>query len=59
VAADMEGRVMTQVFDPGALSTRTCYLVDSFGAADRPSTAKDEDRESLEKKLKSLGYIHE
>ncbi len=55
IAMDMEGRVMTQVLD----SPWTCYLVDTFGGAGADTTLADEDRESLEKKLRSLGYIHE
>jgi predicted AlkP superfamily phosphohydrolase/phosphomutase len=59
VAMDMEGRVMIQVLDAEELATRTCYLVDTFGPTLRRAAPADEDRESLEKKLKSLGYIHE
>jgi predicted AlkP superfamily phosphohydrolase/phosphomutase len=59
VASDMEGRVMTQVLDTDMLTSRTCYLVDTFGKADRRAAPEDEERESLEKKLRSLGYIHE
>ncbi|UCH84244.1 MAG: alkaline phosphatase family protein [Candidatus Latescibacterota bacterium] len=59
VGMDMEGRVMTQVFEPGELASRTCLLVDTFGRTARKAAAPDEERESLEKKLRSLGYIHE
>jgi hypothetical protein len=59
VASDMEGRVMTGVFDTNMLTSHTCYLVDTFGKADRQAVPVDEERESLEKKLRSLGYIHE
>ncbi|UCG51776.1 MAG: alkaline phosphatase family protein [Candidatus Latescibacterota bacterium] len=56
IALDMEGRVMTQTFEEDDLASQTCYLVDTFDQL-MPRVAIDKDRDSLEKELRSLGYI--
>lgn len=58
IAADMDGKVMTNVFDPGVLSSLQCFVVDDFAELSRGANPVKGDRESLEKKLRSLGYVH-
>ena len=56
VAADMDGRVMTDVFAP-APPTPPLYVVEQFEDIPWESVVTDVERDSLEKRLRNLGYI--
>jgi predicted AlkP superfamily phosphohydrolase/phosphomutase len=58
IARDMDGRVMTQVFREEELAGRSCSIVDGYAQTEGKAFASDEERESLEDKLRSLGYVH-
>ena len=58
IAADMDGKVMTKIFDPELLASLPCFVTDNFGELSRGTPAVRGERESLEKKLRSLGYVH-
>jgi predicted AlkP superfamily phosphohydrolase/phosphomutase len=57
VAHDMQGQVMADVFQPGFVSRKPLFVVDDYAEIPREALVRDVDRESLEKKLRSLGYI--
>ena len=56
-SAQMDGRIMTDVLDEDLLAEKTRYIVENYRDVPRETLAVDEKRESLEKKLRSLGYI--
>jgi predicted AlkP superfamily phosphohydrolase/phosphomutase len=57
VSADMDGRVMSHIMDAEMIADRELYTVNNYAEFfDNPRLA-DEKYESMEKKLKSLGYI--
>jgi predicted AlkP superfamily phosphohydrolase/phosphomutase len=56
--SDLDGRVMAGALDPDQLHFRPRYVIEDFGALPTRAIVSDEQRESLEKKLKSLGYVH-
>jgi predicted AlkP superfamily phosphohydrolase/phosphomutase len=55
VAADMDGRVMSDIFERRLLVEKALYRVDDYAEISREPS--DTDRESLADKLRSLGYI--
>jgi len=57
VAADMDGRVMADVLERRLLAERALYRVTDYTGISRRSSPSDAERESLEDKLRSLGYI--
>jgi predicted AlkP superfamily phosphohydrolase/phosphomutase len=56
-AADMDGRVMYEVFREGYVKAQESLLVKDYSDVPRATVAVDDDKESLEKKLRSLGYV--
>jgi predicted AlkP superfamily phosphohydrolase/phosphomutase len=56
-AADMDGRAMLGVFRGEYTDGREFYEVPDYGEIPREFIAVEEDTESLEKKLKALGYV--
>jgi predicted AlkP superfamily phosphohydrolase/phosphomutase len=56
-AADMDGRPMLDVFDAGYVASRESYVVNDLSEIERELFVADEDNETLEKKLRSLGYV--
>ncbi len=57
VAADMDGRVMADVLERRLLADRALYRVADYAGISRASSTSNAERESLEDKLRSLGYI--
>ncbi len=57
VSAAMEGHALTEFFDPGYVSRRPLLVTRGYRDIPREGVAVDDEREELEKKLKSLGYI--
>jgi predicted AlkP superfamily phosphohydrolase/phosphomutase len=57
VAPDMDGRVIQQLFKPQLLRDRPLYVNAGYRDIPRSTFSDDVDRESLKKKLESLGYI--
>jgi hypothetical protein len=57
IAGDMDGQVMFDVFEDRRLAGRSVYVVDACTRIIDRATPDDVVRESLEKKLRSLGYI--
>jgi predicted AlkP superfamily phosphohydrolase/phosphomutase len=56
IADDMDGELMREIFEPSLLANNALYVVDNYAEV-MTATADDVDRESLEEKLRSLGYI--
>jgi predicted AlkP superfamily phosphohydrolase/phosphomutase len=57
VAEDMDGRVMFELLDEGWVAGREKFVLRDFSEIQREFVAVEKDTESLEKKLKSLGYV--
>jgi predicted AlkP superfamily phosphohydrolase/phosphomutase len=53
----MDGKVMADVFAPDRLAVKEYYTVGDFGLLSRDAPGSEEERGSLEKKLRSLGYV--
>jgi hypothetical protein len=53
----MDGRVLTEIFEPGDGATEPIYVVDEYNEIVRRSLATSVRRDSLEKQLRTLGYI--
>jgi hypothetical protein len=58
VAADMDGRVIFDVFQDDFVSRNPELVIPDYGEIRRDFVAVEEDTESFEKKLRSLGYVH-
>jgi predicted AlkP superfamily phosphohydrolase/phosphomutase len=58
-APDMDGVPIFDALEPGALARKTHFVVEEYALIPRDGVAADDDLEDLEKKLKSLGYIHQ
>lgn len=56
VAEDLDGTIIDALFEPGMLARLPRYLVKDYGGV-LTARSTGTDREDLEKKLKSLGYI--
>ena len=57
VARNMDGRVMASIFEPQYVAQRPCFVVSHYDQIPQETVVSDEQRESLEKKLRNLGYI--
>jgi len=57
VGDDVDGRVMTELFEPDVVAGRPLFVSKGYGEARRPDSEKVAGREELERKLRSLGYI--
>ncbi len=57
LAGNFDGKIMENVLEPGVFTKRPVALVDKYADIARTSVLPDDDREAMEKKLKSLGYI--
>jgi hypothetical protein len=55
--ATMDGRIMTNLLDRGSLGNKTRYVLENYNQIRGEPTHVDRARESLEKRLRSLGYI--
>ncbi|MBU1073477.1 alkaline phosphatase family protein, partial [bacterium] len=55
--ADMDGRIMAEAFESRALARRPHYVIEDLGVLSRGESVSDEERETLERSLRSLGYI--
>jgi hypothetical protein len=58
VAPDMDGAAMTDIFESDLLENRPLFVNENYRDIPKERVLDAEDRGSLEKKLKSLGYIH-
>lgn len=56
VARDMDGQVMLDLFEPAFTAKNAVFTVPDYKDIPREFIAVDEDKEDLEKKLRSLGY---
>lgn len=56
-AADMDGRLIYEVFNESYVKAHERYVVEDYDDIPRATVATDDDTESLEKKLRSLGYV--
>jgi predicted AlkP superfamily phosphohydrolase/phosphomutase len=56
-AADMDGRVIFDVFHEEYVETHESYVVKDYGEIPHEAVAQEELGEPLEKKLRSLGYV--
>jgi len=52
-----DGTIISEIFEPDALARKPRYVVEDYAALPRQTDLDDERRESLEKQLRSLGYI--
>lgn len=57
IAADMDGEVMIDIFERRSLAEKPIHLVDDYSQIPRKFVIPDADRELLQKKLLSLGYL--
>lgn len=57
VSPDMDGRVMTHILDADMIANRELYTINNYAEFFDNPRLSDEESESMEKKLKSLGYI--
>lgn len=57
VARDMDGRVMTGVFEPSIVEALELPVVEAYHRIPRAELAVEAKRDSLEKQLRNLGYI--
>ncbi len=57
VSPDMDGRVMSHIIDAKMIAERRLYAVNNYAEFYDNTRMSDEELESMEKKLKSLGYI--
>ncbi len=57
-AEDMDGRGILDALVPGFVASHTSYTVADYREIPRDFVAVEKDTEPLEKKLKSLGYVH-
>ena len=57
LAPDVDGHIMTSILEADLMENLDRYIVDAYDWGDWRSMATDTDRDSLEKKLRSLGYI--
>lgn len=57
LSADMDGHVLTGALEDDLLSDRPALVTAGYRDIPREGPAAEEDREELEKKLRSLGYI--
>ena len=57
-AEDMDGRGIFDALEPGFVTSLTSYTVADYREIPRDFVAVEKDTEPLEKKLKSLGYVH-
>jgi predicted AlkP superfamily phosphohydrolase/phosphomutase len=57
VSPDMDGRVMSHILDEGMIADSEFYSVTGYREFFDNTRISDEKMESMEKKLKSLGYI--
>ncbi|NIM18790.1 MAG: hypothetical protein GTO51_00845 [Candidatus Latescibacteria bacterium] len=57
VSPESHGQVMTQVFETSILESMALYTIESYDDVFEAIAVSDEERESLEEKLRSLGYI--
>jgi predicted AlkP superfamily phosphohydrolase/phosphomutase len=57
VAPDMDGELMLDIFRPNYLANRPLFINNGYRDIPKETVLDAEDRESLQKKLKSLGYI--
>ena len=53
VAADMDGHIIENIFE----HRKDVFVVDDYSKVRRATVAEDVDREALDKKLRSLGYV--
>ncbi len=58
VAADMDGRVMFDVLHGKYVAATPQYELDDYHEISREFIAVEQETESLEKKLRALGYVH-
>jgi hypothetical protein len=58
VAADMDGRVISGAFADEFVRMHELYVIKDYSEIPRETVIVEKDTESLEKKLKSLGYVH-
>jgi predicted AlkP superfamily phosphohydrolase/phosphomutase len=56
-AADMDGRAMFEVFHDRYLTQNPEFIIDNYSEIRREFMAAEKDTESLEKTLRSLGYV--
>ncbi len=57
IAGYIDGKVMLDVFEPGVVAERPVTVVRNYVEIAKTSILPDEERQEIEKKLKSLGYI--
>ncbi|MDH3215072.1 MAG: alkaline phosphatase family protein [Candidatus Krumholzibacteria bacterium] len=57
IAADMDGKIISDILEPGRLASTDIYSVADYSQIRRETAPQKVDRESLEKKLRALGYI--
>jgi len=57
IATDMDGDPMLDIFERRWLAQSHIYVVDDYDQIPKASIVRRSDRESLEKKLRSLGYL--
>lgn len=57
-AEDMDGRTMYDALEPAFISKRTSYVVPNYKEIPRDFVAAAKEKESLEQKLRSLGYVN-
>lgn len=57
IAEDMDGSVITEMFEPRHIDANDRYVVSDYAQIDREQTPRERKGEDLEKKLRSLGYI--
>jgi len=53
----MDGHVIYDIFERGLLVSKGRFVVDDYSQIRKDSASRDAGRESLEKKLRSLGYM--
>lgn len=58
VASDMDGRPIYDAFNGGYIAGHEGYFIKNYSDIPRETVVVEEDTEPLEKKLKSLGYVH-
>lgn len=54
---NIDGRIITEAFEPSALASRPRYVISDYTALPKTIDVSDDQREDLEKQLRSLGYI--
>ena len=57
IAENLDGRPMYQVLQPGLVAAKTSYAVPTYPDVSWEALAPGDDTESLEERLRSLGYV--